>query len=304
MHKKQIKKNARKNAFSLVETSIVVLVIGILISGVITGRALLASARLTNAKELTQKSPVNSIKGLILWMETVSDKSFVDVELKDNLVITNWYDINSQTSSTNRATLSGAAAGPTYKQECINKLPCLYFNGTNTGLDLVNTATGKYLTIFAVITSPRVFTTGVIYEIIASDAAWTAANQTFAYHTSATGSLAYQVAGTAPYQGINGSTIKLKSATNYVLSVVDDASSVIYEYINGRVANTSGASLPNKMLGNMTIGYQNLRFGPPVKQNYYEGNIGEIIIFERALSTADRKEVESYLSNKWAIRLN
>ncbi len=54
----------------------------------------------------------------------------------------------------------------------------------------------------------------------------------------------------------------------------------------------------------MTIGYQNLQSGPALKRRYYEGNIGEIIVFERALSAADRKEVESYLSNKWGIRLS
>jgi hypothetical protein len=35
--------------------------------------------------------------------------------------------------------------------------------------------------------------------------------------------------------------------------------------------------------------------------SYYQGNIGEVIIFKKYLNTEDRKSVEKYLGKKWGI---
>ena len=38
--------------------------------------------------------------------------------------------------------------------------------------------------------------------------------------------------------------------------------------------------------------------------NYYKGYIGEIIMFNRALSNTERADIELYLSTKWNIKLS
>jgi hypothetical protein len=38
--------------------------------------------------------------------------------------------------------------------------------------------------------------------------------------------------------------------------------------------------------------------------NIYEGNIAEIIIFNRALTTEERRSIESYLGKKYNLTLN
>lgn len=60
--------------FSLVELSIVILIIGVLIAGVSQGIDLLQDSRLAAARMLTQSSRVNSIKNLVTWLETTSEK--------------------------------------------------------------------------------------------------------------------------------------------------------------------------------------------------------------------------------------
>ncbi len=63
-NKKQIK------AFTLIETSILFLVIGILIIGVSTVLDLNQDYKITIAKNLTQNSRVSRIDDLVLWLET------------------------------------------------------------------------------------------------------------------------------------------------------------------------------------------------------------------------------------------
>lgn len=83
-------------AFSLVELSIVILIIGVLIAAAGQGIDLLQDARLTAARMLTQSSRVASLKGLSLWLETTSENSFSAAEAVDGSVVTSWNDINPQ----------------------------------------------------------------------------------------------------------------------------------------------------------------------------------------------------------------
>jgi hypothetical protein len=54
--------------------------------------------KITVAQNLTQSSPVPSIKDLSVWYETSLDKSFIDAEESDGTPITTWFDNNIQSS--------------------------------------------------------------------------------------------------------------------------------------------------------------------------------------------------------------
>ena len=69
-------KTKNLKAFSLIELSIVILIIGILVAGVTQSSRLIREFKLTTAKNLTRNSPVSSIKGLYFWFETTSESSF------------------------------------------------------------------------------------------------------------------------------------------------------------------------------------------------------------------------------------
>ena len=70
-------KNKKLLAFSLIELSIVVLIIGILIAGVTQGSRLIRQSKIKTAQNQTTNSPVNSITGLNLWLETTLDDSVI-----------------------------------------------------------------------------------------------------------------------------------------------------------------------------------------------------------------------------------
>jgi prepilin-type N-terminal cleavage/methylation domain-containing protein len=56
-----------KKAFSLIELSIVVLIIGILVAGITQSSRLVSMMKIQSARSLTINSPVASIKGLTIW---------------------------------------------------------------------------------------------------------------------------------------------------------------------------------------------------------------------------------------------
>lgn len=64
----------KHTAFSIVELSIVILVIGLIIGGISTSTYLIKQFRLSNARSLTQSSPVSSIEGLVGWWEPVMEE--------------------------------------------------------------------------------------------------------------------------------------------------------------------------------------------------------------------------------------
>ena len=94
-----MKKNINSNkAFSLIELSIVILIIGILVAGVTSSSRLITRMKLITAQNLTRNSPISSIKDLSVWWETSLDESFDNAEESDDSLISGWLDINPQSS--------------------------------------------------------------------------------------------------------------------------------------------------------------------------------------------------------------
>jgi prepilin-type N-terminal cleavage/methylation domain-containing protein len=91
-----------KKAFSLIELSIVVLVIAIIIAGVTQSSSLLAKAKLQSAQTATKNSPVSGTPDLLMWFETTLDESFAttngNTQNEDGAAIDVWNDINPQSS--------------------------------------------------------------------------------------------------------------------------------------------------------------------------------------------------------------
>ncbi len=296
-----------KKAFSLIELSIVILIIGILIAGVTQSSIVFTKAKLSTARTLTASAPVGSISNLILWLEATSEKSFLDSETMDDSKISNWYDINPQTTTTQTFQQTSATSTdyPTYKQSCINNLPCLYFNGIGSYLTATqnfNTITDP-LTIFIVLTTPKAWGTSenTTSTVINGEL------PTIKFHSD--GKLLY-VVDQPNNLGIiyNSSATSATTATNYIATIIDN-NTTVYEYLSGTSTNASGfASSSAKALWSprraMRIGAATTPVGWGDLEYLYEGNIAEIIIYNRALKTEERKSVEKYLSQKWGIKLS
>ncbi|MDA0901919.1 MAG: hypothetical protein O3B09_00715, partial [Proteobacteria bacterium] len=126
-----------KKAFSFIEIAIVSVAVGILIVGILAGKNLAQSSRLTSARMLTKSAPVNGISDLVLWLDATSDESIDKSQRVDGALVSIWYDINNLYLPKNNLTQATAANQPTYRTNGINFIPALEFDGT--GLTAYNT---------------------------------------------------------------------------------------------------------------------------------------------------------------------
>lgn len=288
-----------KTAFSLIELSIVVLIILILVSGLLGASKLYSSFRLISARSLTQSSPVPGIPNLVIWLETSSDKSFINTEASDGSRVSTWYNLSPQATMVYKAqNVASSSLWPTYKENCINNLPCLYFDGTGTYLDMTQSDSGKTLEVTYFVVASA-YTSEARAIISGSKSGWVVGD-VFSFRFGPY--LWYQLAGS----GGSVITSSYDYRTKLILTVVDPGISSIKGYVNGNLK--TGSSSPNvlytKNLSSISIGCLGNYNGAGSRVDYFNGDVGEIIIYSRALNSEERKAVEKYLSQKWQIALS
>ena len=71
-----MKHHSPRLAFSLIELSIVILIISILVAGVTQSSRLVRMMRLSSAVQITNSSDVNSINDIVFWLEPTKDFAF------------------------------------------------------------------------------------------------------------------------------------------------------------------------------------------------------------------------------------
>lgn len=295
---KNVKKNHYK-AFSLIELSIVILVIGVLIAGVTQGTALLGKMRLAAAQSLTSSSPVTSIEGLVVWYETTLEKSLIQSEASNGESVSKWYDINPRAIEKYDAT---SVTNPLYASGGINNIPALEFSGSeymSISTDIVS-GLSPY-TVFIVearnstTSGPMIGTASSTNGIILGYDGDTTLklHNSYTHHGSNNDWAPYTISG-------------YSSVTPRILTFVGDNSGLAtnrirgYIYINNSVAVNGGqryAQGPNSTYWIARTNNSNFT------NKYYKGFIGEIIVFDRKLKDDERDDIASYLSQKWKIKI-
>lgn len=286
----------KKSAFSLIEISIVVLIIGILVAGITQSSRLISSSRIATAQTLTQSSPISSNKGLMLWLETSSESSFASSESSDGAAVTVWNDINSQSISKLFAR-TNAAGLVTYKAASpIGGLPALYFAANTTGMTLsassssavANPIVSAGFTFFAVYKEDTDAAHSVFYNGTTGTNGWGFLNGGSSTRTIQTAAVAHGTTATTLYSTNatissgthDGTTLKLftNGATDAIATPATAVSTATAGmYIGSKDASTTGAFL---------------------------GYISEIVIFDNALRDDDRKAIEAYLGKKYGIKVS
>jgi prepilin-type N-terminal cleavage/methylation domain-containing protein len=276
-----------KSAFSLVELAVVLIIIGIIATGVLQGANLLSSGRLINARSVTSKSEVANIKGLVAWYEPTIKNSFNRSETFDNSQITKWYDISPSSISGQKNALSkSAGSGVIYSREAINKIPGVKFNGTqNIGLNSFYQGSSAQTTVFVVF---QPSSTSSLQTLIDSHSSATSINKI----------------------NIQSSNIQLDSGS--VASVSNNFTTgndyIISAYFNRTASGVYINDAENMTGGNINPGTNELS-GLTVGSNKsngggFSGFISEIIIYNRPLKNQERKDVMSYLAKKYKITVS
>ena len=293
-----------KKAFSLIEISVVIVIIGILISGISSGIDLYSDFRITSARSLTLGSKVPRIDGLVAWWETTLEKSFDKNEAINGVKITNWYDANPLSLNKITLTQSNSANKATFKANSINSLPAISFDGSN-----------KYITnnIFA-----ESFT---LIVVLASNSLGAGTSSSQAYlNTVIIGAdypgsandiipLALGDGNLKMFTGTDGSETtlisnsKIKTGTPYIVSASrnfeDGTRKIMINNSNIVSDKLGGAGLFLKASSLAGIGAD----ANDWNTNLYNGNIAEIIVYNKILNISDIDIIHKYLSKKYSIKL-
>jgi prepilin-type N-terminal cleavage/methylation domain-containing protein len=285
-------------AFSLIEISMVILIIGILILGISSGLDLYYDSRVSSAKSLTQNSRVRRIPDLMLWFDSVSsnvysiDSDFKDkIEIENNIKISKWKDLSLEK---NHSVQANSDYQPVFQKNSINNIHSLYFDGINDFLEFSgNFLIGKNYTIFAVEKKKDCASNkncsiigGVIEGVFNSNSHLL----NFGYYGS----------DKIRYSNYH-SQINLFSEFSFSKNNQPNIHNIIFtsEYgfiywINNLIQVSDYSKKTPLAL------YSKARIAQK-QTEYYNGNIGEIIIFDRNLTEKERFDVTEYLSKKWAI---
>ncbi len=284
----------KKTAFSLFELAIVITIIAILIAGTFVGESLIKKSRITSAQNLTAQSPVNSIEGLVIWYESTSEKSFVPSKVEDGSKIKTWNNIAPNQLYAVNAIQTNSASQPLYQENVFNSLPLIYFNGSAYLEAAYNPDFNpSKVTIFTVINAKS--TTDIYGTVISTRNDSPAAG--YGIYSTASG---YQFwIGNSSGSGAS-SSVTIKSDNLVLLSATNDGSNSNF-YSNGALVTTNSAALVANNSLPFRIGAGN---NAGAANYFFNGYVGEIIVFNRLLKIEERKSVEKYLSDKWKVQLN
>jgi prepilin-type N-terminal cleavage/methylation domain-containing protein len=316
-----MKKN-HKLGFSLVEISVVVLIIGILIAAITTGTNLVKKYKIASAQNLSANNPIYAMKDLVLWFEPTLGSSFNNF---DN--ITDGYELDAWLNNSPSYNIGNAVAAgnkPIYVKYTINDIPSVTF--TNDGNeyfeinDVASLLENSDLSIFILEKRNKAYD-GQVRNIITSSGnginiSYNVSNQIVVKDKD--GNVA--LIGENPrdvnlhyltlYDGVDdgANNYDFKIATN---TLIKDG---YYHYLNKKLPesgvmsahsieidasdNTSVASSSRFATG--SIG--NLRLGSD--SNSFVGNISEVIIFNRKLRKQELLDIFKYFEAKYNLSLS
>lgn len=285
-----IKAQKIKKGFSLFELSIVIAIIGFLAFGVIKGEELIRKSKTASAASLTKSSIVGKMDNLVLWLETTMPNSFKNNEEVDGGSIETWFDISNAKTTAFNAT-QPSAKKPIYTANIINGLPALKFTrSVGTYISVTNdfdnntetatiflvwqpTSVAGQMDLLSWDSTPYSYllTSLTTYKLMASDAT----------NTPTVTSTTSRISGVP--QIISARKIKNGAMNLWVNGTAE----------GGTITDntTSGANSSDLSIG-------------CVGANCTDGYIGEIIIFDKALSDQEINDVETYLGKKWAITIS
>lgn len=216
-----------------------------------------------------------SISGLLVWMDAADSSTYTIAT-----GVSEWRD---KSGSGRTFTQSTANNQPLVSATTQNGKTLFEFDGSNDRL----TATGNWLqiascTLFAAFKRNAGVYGGVIASSGTSDNSPGILIDTSNVVVRGYGNLSYGASGSASSFQIFSGTVSSGATVAYTNGTQADADAV---------SGTLGADQTITSIGTYRTS----------AANYFNGTLGEILAFNRVLSTSERQSVERYLGKKWGV---
>lgn len=221
----------------------------------------------------------------ILWLDaTVSDSLTIS-----NGSVTQWRDRSAAGNHANYVSGNAPALGS------IGSLPAVAFNGSNQYLSIAHQSLfngGNGLTLFLVIQSAQTTNnTGPIGKWVGGQNAWAYSTKT----ASSPNKTMFYVQGTNTYASSSVSTTD--NAAHLLTGLFAPASRVAHWVDGGDLADVT-TGVGGAPTGSASIVSVGCLYGTT---GWFDGAIGEILIYAAALTTEQRQIIEGYLAHKWGM---
>ena len=215
--------------------------------------------------------------GLLLWLDAADDSTF---SYSSGNIVSQWRDKSGLNNHSSQATVGNQPSRSTFQ----NSRKTVNFDGTNDFLDGTSALTlANGYTAFTIVKSSATGERDIITSTTAAQSA-----DIYLYQQASSGKLG------------NWSNVYTSNPISlnvwYLFST--NVSSVGSEtlYLNGSSQTSNSRSLTN------TRGYRVGAYDTGTSSGeYWSGEIAEILIFNRALSSTEMKQVHTYLGQKWGI---
>lgn len=275
-------------AFSLIEVSIVLLIIGVLIAATISAKAMIKNARIASAQAKTRAAPVNSIPDATIWLESSLEESFAAEEAEDGSEIKAWKDIKSS-SAQDENDASFDTSAPVYSNT-INGIQAVKFTSSDNTAMTIN-GTNLNNSDYTIFILEKRQASGDNYFLGDPDSVAGEDEQLLLGYAEGGSKVIHSQGGTNKYTANVGGYVA-SDENPRIFTFIQNASTGKKIYINGYLA---GESADTSQLSNIST----LKLGKG-----YTGEIGEFIVFNRALKGEERQSTEKYLQEKWRMSIN
>lgn len=243
-------------------------------------------------------NPVD-IPGCVLWLDGADGSSVNSGSIADGGAVTTWRD---KSGFLNNA--ANANGNPVWTSNAIGGLPAMYMPNATNGPRFLGTFSPALqtstLSVFAVAYSLQTSGIGHDQRLVSITSNASSAND----YNSLTGIMPFDIQSnnlTTYYNNTRATNNALSANTRFVASMVASNTS-INAWLNGTPFTTTGVPTSNLALNSSAYGVGGDAWTTGGEE--WSGYIGEILIYTGPMTTAQRQQLEGYLSWKWSIGLN
>jgi hypothetical protein len=318
---------SKKNkAFSLVELSVVIVIVMIMIAGLIQSSRIIGAMRISTARNVTQSSAMPWINYIVTWYDATAADAFLESETDYGDKISRWNGAEVRYSDRINLNQADDAKKPIFTSNGMYGLPSVKFDGIDDYLGSENLEQ-----------SILTYRSGSVFIVFEPKTIVSDEKRSILYQPSECGrefDVGYNFNSKGNFGLSSGSDDcgEVKATTSGIDFAVQNekivASLIVYQspmavnntsnikiYRNGYSQNVSAVNngyTSDKIQNTKKYsdGSNRLYLGArkasdnAVPSSFFNGLLGEMIVFNRSLNNEDRKEIEKYLGKKWGIKVN